>query len=62
LHHSAIPFALLLIRGRNSYIVAGALFLAGARLFFRMKRDDADFMYLKEEGKKEALAATKKPM
>ena len=50
------------MRGCNSYIVAGALFLAGTRLFFRMKRDDADFMYLKEEGKKEAQAATKKPM
>jgi hypothetical protein len=40
-------------------MVAGVLALAAIRLFFRTKRDDADFMYLKEEGKKEALAAKK---
>jgi hypothetical protein len=30
------------------------LALAALRLFFRTKAEDADFLYLKEEGKKEA--------
>jgi hypothetical protein len=45
-----------------SYIVAGVLALAATRIFFRTKKEDADFLYLKEEGKKEALAAKAKNM
>jgi hypothetical protein len=36
------------------------LALAGLRLFFHTKSDDADFQYLKEAGRKEALAAASK--
>jgi hypothetical protein len=43
-----------------SYVVTGLLATAGLRLFFRQKSDDADFLYLKEQGKKEAEAASKK--
>ncbi len=43
-----------------SYVVAGLLATAGLRLFFHKKSDEADFLYLKEQGKKEAESALKK--
>ncbi len=43
-----------------SYVVAGLLATAGLRLFFHRKSEDADFLYLKEQGKKEAELASKK--
>ena len=59
---NSVTFAFYSYSGGGSYIVAGVLALAATRIFFRTKRDDADFMYLKEEGKKEALAAKAKNM
>jgi hypothetical protein len=35
-----------------SYVVAGLLAVAGLRLFFRMKSEEEDFLYLKEQGQK----------
>jgi hypothetical protein len=35
-----------------SYVVAGLLAVAGLRLFFRMKSEEEDFLYLKGQGQK----------
>jgi hypothetical protein len=38
-----------------SYIVASVLAIAALKLFFHTKSEEADFLYLKEQGKKEAV-------
>jgi hypothetical protein len=50
---------------KRSHIVAGVLALAAMRLFFRMKSEEEDFLYLRNEAKKgadQAAASTKKSM